>query len=163
MAKEVNRDKLVELLKKNPEEPESFYADKLGVSRTIIGPAIWACEPIANPKLKFAANKANIVKARKDGIRWERIAARTGESVAEVKRIGGAEAAKIYTGRGRPVGDGATSGGSKTSGGRAGGRAGRGTSGRRAAASGNSGSGKKPAGRRNRTRADRAAASGDPK
>jgi hypothetical protein len=155
--------KLVALLKKSPDESESFYADKLNIDRTKIGPMIWFNEPIANPKLKIKGNKSEIVKARKNGIRWERIAARTGESVAEVKRIGGAEAAKIYTGRGRPVGDGATSGGSKTSGGRAGGRAGRGTSGRRAAASGNSGSGKKPAGRRNRTRADRAAASGDPK
>jgi hypothetical protein len=160
MAKEVTdaqQRKLVEVLKKSPDESESFYVSKTGISAGQIGPALWKAEPVASPKLKFKANKSEIVKARKDGIRWERIAARTGESIAEVKRIGGKEAADVYTGRGRP-----TSGYKPNSGG--GGSRGaknKGTSGRRAQ-SGTSGSKKAPV-RRNRTRADRMAAAGDPK
>jgi hypothetical protein len=150
--------KLVTLLKKNPDESESFYADKLNIPKTQIGPLIWFNEPIANPKLKFPGNKANIVKARKDGIRWERIAARTGKSVAECKEIGGKEAAEIYTGRGRPVGS-YTPGKSGGSGKK---QAGRGTSGRRQA-QGNKQAGRRGGGARagRRTRAE--AGAKDPK
>jgi hypothetical protein len=151
----LENSKLVTLLKKNPDESETFYADKLNVAKTKIGPMIWFNEPIANPKLKFTGNKANIVKARKAGIRWERISARTGKSIAEVKEIGGKEAADVYTGRGRPVGSY-----KPTSGGGSGGKtSGRGTSGRRASSSK---AGRRPAGRAGRrTRAE--AKSSDPK
>jgi hypothetical protein len=159
MASELENKKLQTLLRNNPDESEGFYADKLGIERTKIGPMIWFNEPLANPKLKFTGNKANIVKARKDGIRWERIAARTGKSVAECKEIGGKEAANVYVGRGRPPGNGSGTG-KASSGRRQSAAKGKGTSGRRQAASkGNTGRGGKP---RARTRAERLAKSGDP-
>lgn len=159
MAELENR-KLVQLLKSHPDESEGFYADKLGIARTKIGPLIWFNEPIAKPSLKFTGNKANIVKARKAGIRWERISARTGKSVAEAKEIGGKEAANVYVGRGRPGGTSSASGGA-SSGRRqsAAAKSDKGTSGRRQAAGRGARASSKP---RARTRAERAARAGDP-
>lgn len=52
---------------------------------------------------KIPATKASVQKARKEGNRWELIAARSGLSVAKVKDLFGGEdaAKKSYTGRGR--------------------------------------------------------------
>jgi hypothetical protein len=116
---------------------------------------VWRLEPEAVPRLKFKANKASIVKARKDGVRWERIASRTGMSVSEVQRIGGDEAAEAYTGRGRKGNGSSTK--KAASGRRKAQSQAKATSGRRQA--GGKQAGRKP---RARTRAERAAKAGNP-
>jgi hypothetical protein len=112
----------------------------------------------AVPSLAIKPNKGDIVKAKKNGIRWEQIAARAGKSVAEVRQIGGAEAEAEYAGRGRR---GNGNGKPKAASGRRQQKAatGKGQSGRRQSAKGNQ-AGRKP---RARTRAERAAKAGDPK
>jgi hypothetical protein len=157
-----NNPKLITFLKKNKgrtvSEAEAVQAT--GIDPGKIGPALWAAEPVADPSLKFAANKGNIVKARKNGIRWERIAHRTGKPVAEVKDIGGNEAANVYTGRGRRSGANGDGPAKAASGRRAAnkGKTNAATSGRRAA----SGSKGKAGGARARTRAEKLAKAGNP-
>jgi hypothetical protein len=138
MAKEVTDKQVIALLRKSPDESIAFYAKELGVPTGSIGPTIWRLEPEADPKLKFKGNKTDIVKARKDGVRWERIAARTGMSVADAKRTGGKDA-DIYTGRGRDFSGTERKAPAKAAGGGKRGRpagSGRGTSGRRQSAGG---------------------------
>lgn len=190
MATEINSKayaKLVSLVKKdglNDDETralysERHYADESGIPMGQIGKALYMAEVDAFPKLKIKATPAAIANARdKQGIRWPRIAARTGESVSQVQKMyeghTGKSAADSYTGRGRKF-NGASAPASRASGKAApknGRRKAAGTSGRRAKATEKAkatgrGRGRKaaaPAGRgRNRTRADRAAASGDPR
>lgn len=158
MAKALTDAQVIKVIKKlGPEAAISAYAEELGVPTGSIGPTIWRLEPEAQPSLKFKGTKANIVKARKDGMRWERIAARTGMSVAEAKNTGGKDA-DVYTGRGRRF-DGSAPASGGTSGRRQGTRGQqKATSGRRASA--NKG-GNKP-GRRGgaRTRAEAQAKAG---
>jgi len=155
--------KLITFLKKNKgrtvSEREAVEAS--GIDPKRIGPALWAAEPMADPSLKMKATKSEIVKARKAGIRWERIACRTEESVATCKEIGGKEAEDVYVGRGTRGGDG--NGASKSSSGRRQSAAkGTATSGRRAAA--NKGKAATTGRTRGaRTRAERQAKSGSPK
>jgi hypothetical protein len=152
MAKELTDAQVKAAIKKNPDESIAFYAKELGVAVGSLGPTIWRMEPVARPSLQFKGNKSEIVKARKNGMRWERIAARTGLSIAEAKRVGGKEA-DVYTGRGARF-DGSKPASGATSGRRGGRGQARATSGRRQAAS----NGRKTAGKpRARTRAEAAA------
>jgi hypothetical protein len=114
----------------------------------------------AVPSLAIKPNKGDIVKAKKNGIRWEQIAARAGISVAEARNIGGAEAEALYAGRGTRGGNG--TGKPKAASGRRQQKAatGKGQSGRRQKANKGNSAGRKP---RARTRAERAAKAGDPK
>lgn len=173
-------NKLVSVVKKSPGEPESFYVEATGIPKSQMLANLVKAEVEADPSLKIKFTGAQVVNAReKEGLRWPRIAARTGHSIAEVKALfeehSGKSAAEAYTGRGRNFANG---GGTprKTSG--AGRSTGRGTSGRRAAAkktaaapAATAGRGRKTktAGRsktktagRARTRADRTAKTGDP-
>jgi hypothetical protein len=190
MAQEINSaayKKLVALVKKDPDQSERAFSDASGIPMGQIGKALYMAEVEANPSLAIKKTGAAIANARdKEGIRWPRIAARTGMTVsqvqAEYEKHTGKSPRESYTGRGRNFsGTKAATGGNKSSGGGGGGRGtGRGTSGRRAAAAkadtptkatgrgrGRQAAAAQPAagrGRgRNRTRADRAAASGDPK
>lgn len=141
MAKEVTDSQVIKVIKKlGVEAAISAYAEELGVPTGSIGPTIWRLEPEADSSLRFKGNKSEIVRARKSGMRWERIAARTGLSKAEAQRIGGKDA-DVYTGRGRRF-DGSAPAGKKATSGRRG-RPPKATSGRRAKASGG-----KQAGRR---------------
>lgn len=158
---ELYNSKLITFLKKNKgrtvKESEAVAAS--GIDPGKIGPALWQAEPIADPSLKFKATKANIVKARKDGIRWERIARRTDESVAYCKEVGGKEAEDVYVGRGTRGANGNGSAKGKAASGRRQSAKSSATSGRRGKSSGNSG---KPT-TRARTRAERQAKAGNPK
>lgn len=109
MAKATPTDAtVVALLKKHPDQSMQFYADKLGIPLGGVGVLVWKNEPVADPSLKIPATEASVVKARDGGMRWERIAARCGKTVSEVKKLyeakTGTSAAESYTGRGRPVG-----------------------------------------------------------
>ena len=176
-------NKLVSVVKKNPGESESFYVEATGIPKSQMLANLVKAEVEADPTLKIKFTGAQVVNARdKDGLRWPRIAARTGHSVTEVKALyeehSGKSAAEAYTGRGRNFAGG---GGSKTKtsggAGRKSGGTGRGTSGRRAAAkktaaappagrrrgkTAAAGRGKSKTAGRARTRADRTAKSGDP-
>lgn len=132
--------KIVEVLKKHPNEAIPFYAGKLNMPvNSATAGEIYKAEPLADPSLKLSG--AALAKELKSGsLRWERIAARSGKSVSELKKqykeLTGSDANTRYTGRGRRTFDGsakpAASGKSQPSGGR--GRTASGTSGRRTAA-----------------------------
>lgn len=186
MAKEVTDaqfNKLVAEVKKNPGQSERHYSEASGIASGQIGPALWRAEPVADPSLKIKATGAAIVNAReKLGLRWPRIAARTGLSVTEVKskfeEHSGKSASESYSGRGRNFSNGGGTTKSSGSGRKTGAGRKAGTSGRRAAAKTKTAAapsgGRKTAGRgrkaktagrsagRARTRADRTAKSGDP-
>ena len=111
-------------------------ARELGVDLSEVK-EIYHAEPVAFPELKLPATKAGVVKGVKARLRDERIAARSGLTVAEVRRfkdeagVGGE-----YLGRGRKPGNGnGTSAKPKASSGRRGVKVtkdeGKGTSGRR--------------------------------
>src|SRR5207237_7473112 len=89
MAKEVTDaqyKKLVAAVKSNPGQSETFYVEKSGIPRAQILTALVKAEVEADPSLKIKPTGAAIVNAReKEGLRWPRIAARTGLSVSEVK------------------------------------------------------------------------------
>lgn len=170
MAKEDNSMKrLIEFLKKNKgrtvSESEAVAAS--GIAPNKIGPALWEAEPIADPSLKMKPNKGEIVKARKNGIRWERIARRAGISVAQAQEIGGTEAMSFGTGRGRKPNGGSNGGGpaKAASGRRQKAQESKASSGRRAAAGGKGKDADKGKPARARTRAERQAkaGSGSPK
>jgi len=179
MAKEINSaafKKLVAEVKKNPGQSERAYSEASGIPMGQIGKALYMAEVEADPSLKIKGTGAAIANARdKQGIRWPRIAARTGKTVGEVQKLYeehvGKPARESYTGRGRNF-SGTEAATTRSSGGagRKTASTGRGTSGRRAKAA-TAGRGRKQAaapkagtGRgRARSRADRAAAGGDPK
>jgi AraC-like DNA-binding protein len=157
---DLKNERLIKLLKSDPDQPESFYSDKVGIDRNKVGPAIWFNEPLADPSLKFKGTPTNIVKAREQGLRWERIAARTGMSVSEVQKAfeekTGKEYKTSYTGRGRNFnGPGAKKAASKKATSKA-------TSGRRAAKNGNAKKAPAKRGARARTRAERQAKATNP-
>ena len=96
---------LVAELKKNPGNSERHYAEATGIAQSQIGSVLYKAELAANPKLKIPATGASVVKARNTGLRWPRIAAYAGISVAKAKELyeeqSGESAAKSWTGRGR--------------------------------------------------------------
>jgi hypothetical protein len=69
---------------------------------------IYEAEPVAFPNLKLKNTQAGVKAGREQGLRFERIAARTGLAVGEVRAM--AEAAGVgadhYIGRGRKPGNG---------------------------------------------------------
>jgi len=161
---EATEKQIVDFIKKNPDLSIAEYARKLKLPAGSAGPIIWRLEPVAISSLKIPGTGASIAKARDtDGLRWERIAARTGKSIAEVKRLytekTGRQPEQSYTGRGRDFSKGGatkSSGGTRTTRGQSGRRqssakANTGTSGRRQASGKKSG---RAAGRR--TRGDKA-------
>lgn len=164
----VNVSKAVAWLQKNgtaeKSPSETKFAEALGIPAAKKGAVLWALEPQAFPELKIKGTPANIVKARNNGLRWERIAARTGMSVAQVQKAfeehTGESAASSYTGRGRNyTGQASAKPEKKAASGRKPAATEKaGTSGRRAAASKPAASGGKPA--RARTRAERQAKAG---
>jgi hypothetical protein len=101
MADNDDRTKeVVALLKKGKTLGET--AKELGVTVNQIAPTYYKAEPLADPSLKIDDDAASIVAARdEDGLRWERIAARSGLTVGKVKALheeGGGDASK-RTGR----------------------------------------------------------------
>lgn len=79
-------------------------ATKLKVSSSIMAGLYYKLEPVVFPKLKFNATPKTVVAARAEGLRWERIAYRTGKSVSEVQAMFESAPGKdkpTYTGRGR--------------------------------------------------------------
>ena len=80
-----------------------FVKSRKSVKESVSSRAWYVAEPIVDPSLKFEANVGTVVKARKSGMRWERIAARTGLSVSELEKLARkskqAKAAE-YTGKG---------------------------------------------------------------
>jgi len=161
MAEHYNT-KLINWLKKNKSRviagdiSEAEAVEASGIPQNKIGPALWAAEPLAVPEVKMKANKSEIVKARKNGVRGERIACRTGRSVAELKEIAGDDW-NVRGGRGRPSGNGSGSG--KAASGRRQKSEQKATSGRRNQKGNQSG----PKRGRARTRAERMAKAGNPK
>lgn len=162
-----SNSKLITFLKRNKKRvlegtiSEKEAVEASGIDPGKIGPAMWAAEPVAVPECKIKATKSEIVKARKNRVRWERIAQRADISISEAKEIGGKEAAEVYVGRGTKGGNG--DGPAKASSGRrskAAEKQGTSTSGRRQA-SGKSGNGRRTP--RARTRAELKAKAGNPK
>lgn len=146
---------------------ETKVAAEAGVPMGMVGKLIWASEPVVWPQLKVANTDAAVANARdKQGLRWERIAARAGITVSQAKemyqRKTGNDPNKTYTGRGRRF-DGSSSATKPAgSGGKRGAATnGKGTSGRRAAASKDKAAPAAGTGKRGgaRTRAERAGAS----
>lgn len=97
--------KLVAELKKNPGNSERHYAEVSGIPQGQLLPALMKAEVEADPSLKIKFTGPAIKAARENGVRWPRIAARTGKSVAEVKELfeshTGESASTSYAGRGR--------------------------------------------------------------
>lgn len=134
---------------------EREIADELGIKVSQVGKIVWPLEHKAFPALAIKGTGANIAKARKSGVRWEKIALRSGMTVPAVKKLyeehTGEDASASYTGRGRKTfenGGGGSSSGKASGGRRTAGRS-AGTSGRRAAAKGAT-AGRRGAGRRQR-------------
>lgn len=96
---------LVAELKKNPGNSERYYSEKCGIVQSQIGSVLYKAEVEANPKLKIPATGASVEKARNSGLRWPRIAAYAGISVAKAKELfeehSGTPASSSWTGRGR--------------------------------------------------------------
>lgn len=115
MAKEFDSkkmDALVKQLKKDANQSTTFYASEVGIPQSEILRYLLVAELTADPSLKIPATPAGILKAKKSGLRWPRVAARAGVSVSKAKELfvqaGGTEEDE-YTGRGRKsFGAGAT-------------------------------------------------------
>ena len=84
-------------------------AEKLKISISTAFSLLYPAEAVAFPELKFKATSANVKKARdKEGLRWERIAARCGVSPAMARQLyadSGGDPSGSYIGRGRKPGD----------------------------------------------------------
>lgn len=84
-------------------------AAKMNVHPSTMADAYYRLEPVADPSLVVTGTKAQVAKAivrlRNSGLRWERIAHRTGMSVKAVRETFTAtakiDAGSTYTGRGR--------------------------------------------------------------
>lgn len=108
MATELNQkslDKLTTLVKKSPGNSEHWYSEQSGIEMSQILRYLIKAELQADPSLKIAPNGKAIAKARGEGIRWPRIAGRTGMSESKCKELftaeTGVDARMSYTGRGR--------------------------------------------------------------
>jgi len=149
MATDISQSKVDQLVKKGLSQAK--VAEKLGVTPGQLGMLRYGVALVNTGKLKKAPATAKSVKDLRDkqSLRWEFIAAMTGLSVAKVRELYGNK--ESYIGRGRKPGQATTSGRSS----------GRSAAGRKN--TGNKGKGNtagKPA--RARTRAERAARSGNP-
>lgn len=157
MATEVNMSKLKSLVKRGKSLPEA--ANELGQPASVVGPHFYRAEVEVDPSLKMPATGKSVKTLRdKEGLRWERIAARTGMSTGAAKQMyedAGGDLDTSWTGRGRKPGNGATAPAKKSAAAKKTTPAKRGRP---------AGSKSKSAGtqRRARTRAERAAKSGNP-
>jgi len=156
MATEINQAKLAKLVKAG--KTQAQCAHELGVSPGQLGMLKYGQALVATGQLKkIPATEKGVKEARdKQGLRWEFIAAATGLSVAKVREFYGDK--ESYIGRGRKPG--ASNGkpaSSKTSGSKTGAA---GSKVKTGGKTGGSKTNKPPV--RNRTRAGRAAASGNP-
>lgn len=99
----VDEKAVVKLIKEGVSIPKA--AQQLKVSSSIMAGLYYKLEPVADPKLKFSGTAKQIASAREEGLRWERIAARTGKSVTECqnlfKEATGKDYKSSYSGRGR--------------------------------------------------------------
>ena len=102
-APTVDEKAVVKLIKEGTSIPKA--ASQLKVSSSIMAGLYYKLEPVADPKLKFSGTPKQIADARANGLRWERIAARTGKSVSECQTLfeqhTGKKYTDSYTGRGR--------------------------------------------------------------
>jgi hypothetical protein len=170
MAKEYDQkslDKLVSFVKKqgagNYSETEAVNAT--GIERSSILRYLIKAEITAFPNLKVPATAAGVLKAKKSGLRWPRVAGYAGISEAKAKELfaeAGGSAEDAYTGRGRKVDgvSGSTRGTSTRSSG--GSKKTSASSGRRANAKAASKKTSTSPGRRPGRRTSRASAAADP-
>jgi len=105
---ETQLKKVVALVKKfDDEEKDASKFDAIqdiikGISRQIAARYLYEAEVVADPKLKFKLSAATYKKAKADGLREERIAARTGKTLGELKAFLAANnVGPIYAGKGR--------------------------------------------------------------
>jgi len=109
----VSDKEVVALIKKGVSIPKA--AEQLKVTSSLMAKMYYQLEPVADPSLKIEGTPKGVAKAivdgRNGGLRWERLAARSGKSVSEVKAIfeetTGIKAIESYSGRGRHFGNGA--------------------------------------------------------
>ena len=64
-----------------------FVKARKSVKESVSSRAWYVAEPIVDPSLKFEATVGSVAKARKSGMRWERIAARTDKPVSELTKL----------------------------------------------------------------------------
>lgn len=85
--------------------PRKRIAERVGFAPELVERLAWVSEPIADPSLRFDGTPGAIREARDGGLRWERIAARTGLSVSTVRARYAEASGKVsettYAGRGR--------------------------------------------------------------
>lgn len=151
MATEINQAKIDKLVKAG--KTQAQVAQALGVTPGQLGMLRYGQALVNTGQLKKAPGTAASVKQLRDkqGLRWEFIAAATGLSVAKVRETYGDK--ESYIGRGRKPNGAATTGraSARKSGGNSAKNTGRGSAGKG-----------KTAPARARTRAARAAKSGNP-
>lgn len=102
-------DKLVTFVKKEGvgNYSETAACNATGIERSQILRYLVKAELAADPKLKVPATATGILKAKKSGLRWPRVAAYAGISESEAKKLfaeAGGSAEDAYSGRGRPTG-----------------------------------------------------------
>lgn len=106
-------NKLIASLKKNPGQSERFYVEATGIPPGSLGSVLFKAEVEADPTLAIKPTPAGITAAvNKGDLRWPRIAAYAGISIAQAKALyrqhTGKEAPSSMTVRGRKSTDGAT-------------------------------------------------------
>jgi hypothetical protein len=104
-----NFAKLVAEVRTRPHESERHYSEVSGIPMTRIGRVLYKAEVQADPTLKISPTPAAIVEAVERGtLRWPRIAAYAGITVAKAKALyeeeTGTPAPSNVTPRGRPYG-----------------------------------------------------------
>src|SRR5262245_65136358 len=73
-------------LPKVPEVARAFFGKELsGAQLRGFAPQVYEAEPVAFPSLKLPATQTGVAQGRKAGLRFERVAARTGLPVREVR------------------------------------------------------------------------------
>ena len=103
----INDKQVLSHIRKGTTIPKA--AEAMGVHPSTMADAFYRLEPVADPSLVISGTKSQVAKAivrlRNSGIRWERLALRSGLSVKQVKAIftetSGTDADSTYTGRGR--------------------------------------------------------------
>jgi hypothetical protein len=106
-------DKLVKLVKSDPDGSERFYSESTGIPMNMIGRALYVAEVTADPSLKISPTPAAVTKAvNAGGLRWPRIATYAGISVGQAKQLyethTGKTAPSNITSRGRQFENGAS-------------------------------------------------------
>lgn len=103
--------KLVGFVKRNGfgSYSETAACEASGIERSQILRYLIAAELQAFPNLKVPATPAGVLKAKKSGLRWPRVAGFAGISEAKAKELfaeAGGKPEDAYNGRGRPSGTG---------------------------------------------------------